>query len=562
MPDLPQLIRMVNRILAVALLCVMVACGGSGSSGGSKTGTGEFIFASDPKVIQPFVWFFSDFDNSDAGFDAQLAYGDPMRVTTLLIQDWVAHHDLDTMKTRVAKVVDKWHLDQPGGKLTYLFPYGNIPAGWWSGMDSWSFPMLLIGVWQETKEPSFKDLADKLIAIAAKPVADGGVVWQDGNGCWLSEYVWPGMSESDEYHVLNGHLYALEAVRLIANATQRSDLQTLYECAVTGTKAKAPDYKLQDRWLRYMLNPSVINQTHYVIFETMQFDALAGLDSDTFFSDQATEHRRLLQSYFPVNFVSSGGTSRLMMSAIGAPHPYSIDTYPLYLSCSDGVITEDHSIPRPGDTAIPVEQRAFMNDPTLLNPDTAHCTVESRYVDLAVRLFDAPVTKLSNPVVPGAVVGADLSAILDAYMTNSQTVVIDPSRRVSPPGDPENYLDTQGRMTFSLPANLGLDSTEYLGIDFGANGPLAVGVTLVSGGVEYFRYYPKTDAGDHTLILLSPIGFDGGEAIRSIQQVTVYFYTDAQTQIVTLTNPRLIKFANQAEIQQYFVETAPTFHTE
>lgn len=556
-------LRTIRCIALVALAGLGIAsCGGGDDPEPDAPTQADSLFRVDAQVMRPYAWFFSDFDNTEAGFDAQLDYGDPFRATTLLIKDWLARRDLKTTTVRVDKMVAKWGLDQPGGKLNYTFAYGRLPAGWWSGMDSWSFPMLLVGLWQETGYAKFKTLADKLIATASKNVADGGVVWRDDLGCWFSEYAWETMTQADEFYVLNGHLYALQAIRMIQQATGDSTLGALYACGLRGVKSRASSFDLGSSWARYMLKPSVINQTHYVIYETMQFDALSRLDPDPFYAEQAARRRVLLQRYFPVRIRTAGGTNRLSLSALGAPHPYSIDTYALYVECSDGTRTESHAIPNPTDTRTPIIERVFLDVATELDPLKARCRVDSEYVAMRHTLYEAPVVVLADPVGSGQEIAQTFDAILDAVLTSPTTSVIDPVRRYGAPGDPITYLDTQGRLILTPAAPVAWSADELIGLEFGADGALAIGVTVVSEGVEYFRYYPRTLAASKTLVLLSPLGFDGGDAIRNFEKLTVFVYTDQQAAPVTVSAPTLIKFANQAELYEHFKQSPVTFYTE
>lgn len=550
------------RPFIVFLLCAsLLGCGGDGSSLPPPP-AGARIFAVDRQVMKPFVWFFADFDNTEAGFDAQLAYGDPLRTTTLVLQDWLQRGDLATTRSRVEKMVANWQLDQPDGKLSYTFAYGRLPADWWSGMDSWSFPMLLVGLWQEKGDARFKTIADNLIASAKRDVLDGGTVWRQDSGCWFSEYAWDSMSEDDEFYVLNGHLYALHAIKMLANATEDTAMDDLYQCGLRATKARAAEYAMGTQWALYMLHPKVINQTHCVIFETMQFDALGLLDPDPFYAEEAAKRRDLLQRYFPVRIRTGGGGNQLELSALGAPHPYSIDTYALHADCTDGTVRERHAMPDPEDTRTPILDRFFLHVPTALDPASTRCRVESEYVGYRHNLFDMSPITLAGPIGPGRPFAFDIDVLLDAYTTGPESVVIDPDRRVSTPGDPPTYLDTQGRLVLTPASPLTWDADELLGLEFAADGELAIGVTIVSDGLEYFRYYPRTPASGKTLVLLSPLGFDGGQNIRNVEKLTFFVYTDQQPGPVAVTSPRLLKFANQVELYEYFKAMNPTFYTE
>jgi len=513
-------------------------------------------------VLRPYVWFYAEIDKSDAGFQQQLDFGDPLRITTVLLQDWLAHRDIDRIHPKIDKVAAKWGLQEPTGRLTYTFPYGRLPAGWYSAMDSWSFPMLLVGLWQETGRNQYKLLAHKLIGQASRDVVDGGTVWRRGDGCWFSEYAWDGMRASDEFHVLNGHLYALQTIKMLALALDDRRLEELYRCGVRATKARSAEFSGGRPWPLYMLNPKTVNQTHYVIYETMQFDALFALDKDPFFAEQAALRRHILQEYFPVYFRSYRNAHYLMVSSIGPPHPYQVDTYALELECNDGTRTEYYSLPNPTDSRKPVIQRAMLNAPTGLTPGKTSCRLSAEYVGNKFMLHESQTRLFGAEAGLGTDVSTTAEALFDAYLAKDGRVIIDPSRRHSPADAPSSYLDTQGRLVLTPRIPISIDTGDYIGFEFDADGPLRVGVTVTSNGQDFFRYYPATRASKRALVLLSPLGFDDGHRIQTLDRITFFFYTDKQERPIVLKPRRLTIFKNQVELYEYFKCVDPDFYTE
>ncbi len=213
------------------------------------------VFHSSEEILRPYLWF--DYDDSDESFQKELDYGDPMRVTSILMKDWAEHRDPVKTRERVSKVVSKWKLEERGAHLNYTFAYEKLKPGWYSGMDSWSFPLFLVGVWQETGEVEYLRLAKKLIRQASTSVEDGGTVWYTDRGCWFSEYAWKGMRLEDEFYVLNGHLYALQAVYMLGEALRDTRLQSLYRCGVRATKYAKDDFIRPNAWPRYMLKETL-----------------------------------------------------------------------------------------------------------------------------------------------------------------------------------------------------------------------------------------------------------------------------------------------------------------
>jgi hypothetical protein len=199
---------------------------------------------------------------------------------------------------------------------------------------------------------------------------------------------------------------------------------------------------------------------------------------------------------------------------------------------------------------------------TKLDPKSTNCRVESESADLpGVRqlLFEGPIQTAIHDGTVGQQVSFTLDAMLDAYERNGH-IVVDPSRRVSPASAPDTYLDTQGRLILTPTAPTPWHANEILGFEFQADGELALGITVVSQGREFFRYYPRSFPGSHALILLNPLGFDHGEDISNIERLVVYFYTDKQEQIVRVQPKLLLLFHNQQQLYQYFKEVGTEFH--
>jgi hypothetical protein len=409
------------------------------------------VFDHDVDTLKPYVWLNSEYQLTPDGYQERLDYGDPNILTMMLFRQYFNEKDVEKLMSGVDKIIRKWELNSPNGHLNYTFSYGKLPAGWRSGMDTWSFPLLLIALWQETNNSQYRDLALKLIKSAQREAPDGGTLWRLGaDRCWFSEYAWDGMGLKDEYYVLNGHLLALQSIKMLADATGDTDLKRLYKCGFNAAIHLADKFAIGDTWALYMLNPPTINQTHYLIYETMQFDALYKLDKHDFFKNQAALRRSLLKRHFPiyVNFNERG--RKLIFSAVGAPHPYSIDTYPLSIECTGGSIVAKFELRHPTDKNNSISKRAMFIADTKLPADAA-CKVVATHAGRQLLLFETSPVLLKGIVEPGRVVPHIQSAQFDAVSTEKGVSII-PDRRVSKQGEPLDYLDTQGRITF-IPVN-------------------------------------------------------------------------------------------------------------
>lgn len=177
-------------------------------------------------------------------------------------------------------------------------------------------------------------------------------------------------------------------------------------------------------------------------------------------------------------------------------------------------------------------------------------------------LYESRLRPIYGDVVPGVDIATKSEALFDAYLGDGGRVIVDPSRRHSPSDAPSSYLDTQGRLTLTPTTPIAIDSGSFIGFEFDADGPLKIGVMINSKGRDFFRYYPETRAGNRTLVLLSPLGFDDGDRMETIDRITFFFYTDKQERQVEMTPRRLAVFRNQVELYEYFNKVDPNFYTE
>lgn len=550
------------------MLCMLVSLSGCSGGSGNSPNTGAVtpvappLFTQFSATMKPYLWFqMRGYDGSDDAFQKILVTATPLQAIFQLISDLAAGKDTRASAARADLMIAKWHLDQPGAKLTYA-AYQSLAAGWWSAMDEWAFPMLLVDLWQTTGNERYKTIAMRMMDESRKSVSEGGTVWRDSNGCWFSEYAWPGMKASDDYHVLNGHLFALQAVGMLARSLNDVALNELYDCGVKGTKYRANAYSIPGYWQRYELNPPVIEQTHYLIFETIQFDALFTLDPDPFFNDQASLRRDLLKKYYPLLAHTTASGTSIFLSAVGPPHPYIVDTYPLQVDCTDGSQNAKFAVNQSPGSNTPVRQNAFLDAPFTLNLNTTHCSVDAAYAGLKVKLYDSQPPVLDPAYPAGEGISYTFLAMLDAVAQPDGSVTIDPSRRVTPPSSNPSYLDVQGRLVLTPDAPFNWPADRMLGFDFDADGVLALGVSIISHGTEYFRYYPRSQIGDHNLLLLSRLGIDGGEHIDTVDQLILYIYTDKQTKIVHMRPHGLIRFNSQLELYGYLMDVDPLFPHE
>lgn len=500
-----------------------------------------------PAVMKQFLWFFPPMADEKFLVSA-LNKGDPFQVTESVFRDYYINKDTKRASKSIDAIIKHWNL-WTTRKLTYQFPYRDIPAGWWSGMEAMQFPMLLVAVAQRNGNKSYLKLANLMLDNALTQPSNGGVLWRNGSNCWLSEYSWDGMKKADEYFVLNGHLLALEALKLTADALERKDLEDAYQCAVRGTKARANEFITPESpWASYMLHPKTIDQVHYVIFETIQFSNLYTLTKDRFFKEQENLRRKILQKRYPIYKIGTGKASRLFFSMMGAPHPYSVDTYGIQISC--GVPNGkrvNFSQTRQFDGKLPLTERVFIDRKMYFNIGE-ECSVTAKAGGGDFELYRTKRFETIRSLTEPEQLEYKEKASLDAYDAGDQKVVIDPMRSSS---ETEEYLNTQGRIQYKFNDHK-LTDDAFLGIVLVPDKDLAIGVELTDGKMTIFRYWPRLIGGKKNIILLSKLGFTDGNDMETVSGITLFVYTDRQRDVATVRLGRVLYFANQAALKPYF----------
>lgn len=554
-------------LCAVLLFSVRLAAAevGPGEVVATRPAQEARIFDQSDIVLKPYLWFYRDAGTGPDPFQSVLDEGNPFTVTSKLIQEYRSDRDPIAVQKNIARVVDEWRLDRKA-KLTYKQGHGKLPPGWWSGMDLAAFPLLLVGLWQDTQDEATLALARRMLDIATQPVAEGGIVWRNGEGCWFSEYAWDGMSAEEEYFVLNGHLHALQSLLMLSRALGDEALARLYSCGLVGTKAYADRFlKAGDPWAQYMLTPTTINQTHYVIFEMMQFDALYELTGETFYQEQAKLRRALLQRYFPLQ-LHMGTTNKdrsLFLSAIGAPHPYSVDTYPLDVLCKkDGVTLFEGSIRNPSNTARNIAGHAFLYKRAPGVDVATRCQVTSNYAGQTQLLYEAtPEPTASVRLAASLVGGVKAETFYDVVdMPRPMSFVIDPKRRVSI-APASSYMDDEARVVLKFTRRK-LTPQGLVAVVINPEQDLPFQVMLGDGDKSVSRYYPKLLAGKKNIVILSLVGIDGGTDLKALDSLTFRFSTSGKSERFKANFGALYVFPNQYALYQYLKTDASLIITE
>jgi len=84
----------------------------------------------------------------------------------------------------------------------------TLKAPWYSGLAQGQGVSLLLRAYAEARDEKYLDAADRAFIALAKPIADGGVLFEDAdNNLWIEEYL-----VSPPTHILNGFIWALWGV--------------------------------------------------------------------------------------------------------------------------------------------------------------------------------------------------------------------------------------------------------------------------------------------------------------------------------------------------------------
>jgi len=495
----------------------------------------------DEAVVKQYAWG----NYQGKSLDQFIKRGDPLDASWYVWYNYYITRDKDQATKDLDKIIVAWNLYETH-HLTYGYAWNNIPAGWWSSMDMLLLPMTLLAVGNDTGNKKYIELAKEMVYRAVESPERGGSLWPDsGSGCWFSEYSWPGMTRDvDEYFVMNGHLYSLTALKIIANALNDTRLQRAFDCAEKGTKFLAEKFVPDGEWPRYMLVPDTINPPHYVIFELIQLGGLYKLTGDSFYEEQRAKRSFILERQYPIYKVTTKAGHFLFFSSIGAPHPYNPDLFATNLICRDtkGVAykslqtgSADHwrnnfKIMEIGNNAIrSCDLYSVRDDGTEYKVYTT-----DQFVEIAQ---ESPSSLTYHTEVS-----------LDAYNDIDGNIWIDPARRFST-GEESSYLDTEGRITMQFAPQI-LSDRSMFAFEIEPDSDIKIGILFWQGDHVISRYYPTIHKGKNNLVAISHLGFDGAYAINAVDRITIRIYTDNLQNKATVNLGRLFFLKNQYELFQ------------
>ena len=478
-------------------------------------------------ALGPYVWTFKGkLKYSDDLLTQRMDAKDPLRLFWLafrLMRDEAKLGD-DLAGARARKILDLL-LDeyQPADRSEagihwqYGFDYEGIKSGWWSGMDAFFGPLVLYAAWQEYGIERYRDAALKSARLSLQAPPKGGTIWQGQDGCWVSEYTWKDMSRSDEYHVLNGHLFGLQAIYMLGVLSGDSDFSNAYECGVRGTKAMALNFSnARNDWSWYQATPKVVNPPHYLLFEANQHRALRLLTGDEYWqAGFDTRAAMFAGAYSPAVTKTPEGTYRVLLSMLGAPHPYWPDTYPMELKCTAGDV-ERKSLGRNHYNEKKPYVERFIASVDLPSPPDS-CAVS---IDVFEDGLTQMTTAKSLPVVSAEPeqlkVAPKLSYNSTGFGANEQEVLVNPIG-----GSIEGRIE--------LPIDEDMGPTETLALVVTSELKTQLSFLLEdSKGVVSKRDYNDIVAGKPNLVLVNRLGFVGEDKqAKRIKSITLRIHSGA-----------------------------------
>lgn len=191
--------------------------------------------------------------------------------------------------------------------------YQNFEYGWVSSMDAPTIMLASQMLFELTGNEKWEAFVSELSEYISKDVKEGGftVYFKNSKGeqmAWPLEYAEKSSTVDNSEFVLNGSLVGYLGIQITAGIT---DSDKLYSYTHKVKKAYTEyfikyHYKDYD-WTYYMLNPLVVNQPHYMIFEKQLFNAIKEIDNDPIFKKEYLHREKVLKNVLKPQFKNRGG---------------------------------------------------------------------------------------------------------------------------------------------------------------------------------------------------------------------------------------------------------------
>ncbi|WP_394968277.1 D-glucuronyl C5-epimerase family protein [Candidatus Allofournierella merdipullorum] len=140
-----------------------------------------------------------------------------------------------------------------GWSYTFDSTYNDvsIEAPWYSAYGQACGIDALVHWYEKTGDEEALEIARESAEMIFTPIAEGGTLFTSGDLVWFEEIP---SADEEPSHILNGHMRACIALRLLYNATGDATYQQWYDKGMTSLLEWLPLYDT-GYWLRYDLNP-------------------------------------------------------------------------------------------------------------------------------------------------------------------------------------------------------------------------------------------------------------------------------------------------------------------
>lgn len=127
----------------------------------------------------------------------------------------------------------------------------SIKAPWSSAFGQAMGIQAFLAAYKQNGNPEYLDLAKKAAKSLFTQIAQGGLLYRNGQDIWFEEIPVPVDNPS---HILNGHMRTLLALKELADTTHDTEIETYFKQGSDTLYRWLPLYDA-GYWLRYDLNP-------------------------------------------------------------------------------------------------------------------------------------------------------------------------------------------------------------------------------------------------------------------------------------------------------------------
>jgi hypothetical protein len=434
-----------------------------------------------------------------------------------------------------------------GTRWYYGNDYGAIKAPWWSGMDAMLGPLTLYTASELNGNARYREEAIKSARLVLGSPDKGGILWNDDGKCWLSEYSWNGIQRDQEYQVLNGNLWALQALFLLAKATGDPILSDAYACGHAGFVANTDRfYRDGGEWTSYSLNPPDINPVHYNTLEFVQLTAMYLLTGDGAYQTAAQRRQKIFATAYPLSLIGADGQMEVIFSMVGAPHPYWTDTYPVTVSCW----VTGHEIKRFNDRTFDAKfalrDRLVVSVPVRSRPTKCSVTLHTPTPVLMYEQTEFTVENQTQETLP-----ISLNVMFDAVSVDGGLVHVRPSHEERLGIHSSN---DEARISMAVDAAISNQDILALAVTVPVTVDLAILIEDEIGNVAT-RYYLPLTGGRRNLVLLNRLGFQDNDVLaKKIKTISLRLFTNSAMPQFDVELDHFTVLRTPAEIRDWFID--------